>query len=90
MEYERKVGGPLADGSSRPGADVQLERVMAFGTVTIISSDPKTGGAREANVAEMLLVRGLASLVRHRRCAPLSCTKMAAGLYCSIHISTSQ
>lgn len=70
MEYERKVGSPLADGAVRPGADVQPERVMAFGTVTLSSSDPKTGGAREANVAEMLLVRGLASVVRHRRCAP--------------------
>ena len=71
MEYERKVGGPLADAAAgRPAADAPPERLMAFGTVMLPGSDPKTGAQRDANVAEMLLVRGLASVVRHRRCPP--------------------
>ena len=72
MEYERKVGGPLAEAAARPGADVQPERIMAFGTVSISSDEAAVGGAKEANIAEMLLMRGLASVVRHRRCALLS------------------
>lgn len=71
MEYERKVGGPLAEGAGR-GGEVQPERIMSFGTVTISTSDPKTGTSRDSNIAEMLLVRGLASVVRHRRYAHAS------------------
>ena len=72
MEYERQVGGAAAatDGTpALPAAAAQPQRTMSFGTVLLQTTDPKTGAARDANVAEMLLVRGLASVVRHRTCA---------------------
>jgi hypothetical protein len=72
MEYERAVGGAAAagaDGAAPPVAAAQPQRLMSFGTVTLKLTDPKTGAERDANVAEMLLVRGLASVARHRMCA---------------------
>ena len=74
MEYERQVGGTaVADGApAPPAAAAQPQRTMSFGTVTLQTTDAKTGSARDANVAEMLLVRGLASVVRHRTCAPIA------------------
>ncbi|KAL4429360.1 hypothetical protein ABPG77_005134 [Micractinium sp. CCAP 211/92] len=61
MEYNRKVT-PLGEGGApgKPGD----ERTMAFGTVTITEG---SGADQKANnVAELLLVRGLAQVVRHR------------------------
>ena len=55
MEYTRKIGG--APGAAGPPSG--QERTMAFATVTCDSADPP-------NVAEMLLARGLAGIVRHR------------------------
>ena len=74
MEYERAVGGAVpaaADGAAPPpsAAAAQPQRMMSFGTVTLKMTDGKTGAERDANVAEMLLVRGLANVARHRMCA---------------------
>ena len=72
MEYERAVGGAAAagaDGAVPPVGAAQQQRLMSFGTVTLKLTDTKTGAERDANVAEMLLVRGLASVARHRMCA---------------------
>ncbi len=83
MEYERQVGGApaAADGApAPPAAAAQPQRTMSFGTVTLQTTDPKTGAARDANVAEMLLVRGLAAVVRHRTCALSAATIVAAFL----------
>ena len=75
MEYERQVGGAAAaaDGAPVPPAAAALpQRTMSFGTVMLKTTDAKTGAARDANVAEMLLVRGLASVVRHRTCGVIA------------------
>ncbi len=84
MEYERQVGGAPAAADSAPAppaaAAVQPQRTMSFGTVTLQTTDPKTGAARDANVAEMLLVRGLAAVVRHRTCALSAAPIVAARL----------
>ncbi|CAN4088652.1 unnamed protein product [Withania somnifera] len=72
MEYSRKVS--MADGPTAPasGAD---SRVMDFGTVFLVSKDgdgalpaPPSGGNQLAgvNVAELLVARGYATVVRHR------------------------
>ncbi|XP_015069758.1 ribonuclease TUDOR 1 [Solanum pennellii] len=72
MEYSRKVG--MADGPAAPtsGAD---SRVMDFGTVFLASKDgddaspaPSATGSQLAgvNVAELLVARGFATVVRHR------------------------
>ncbi|CAN4086531.1 unnamed protein product [Withania somnifera] len=72
MEYSRKVS--MADGPAAPvnGAD---SRVMDFGTVFLASKDgddasaaPSAVGSQLAgvNVAELLVARGLATVVRHR------------------------
>ena len=56
LEYTRKV--PV-----QPGSDET--RMMSLGTVTI-SEKSKTGETKINNVAELLLIRGLAQTVRHR------------------------
>ncbi|KAL3375145.1 hypothetical protein AABB24_006579 [Solanum stoloniferum] len=72
MEYSRKVG--MADGPAAPtsGAD---SKVMDFGTVFLESKDgddaspaPSAAGNQLAgvNVAELLVARGFATVVRHR------------------------
>ena len=60
MEYTRKI--PI--GAVTPGQEPTQFRVLSFGTVT---TEEKTGGIKKAvNLAEMLLVRGLAATVKHR------------------------
>ncbi|KAM3380515.1 ribonuclease TUDOR 1 [Capsicum galapagoense] len=72
MEYSRKVS--MADGPAAPtsGAD---SRVMDFGTVFLASKDgddatptPSAAGNQlpGVNVAELLVARGFATVVRHR------------------------
>ncbi|KAF3629235.1 hypothetical protein FXO38_06792 [Capsicum annuum] len=72
MEYSRKVS--MADGPAAPasGAD---SRVMDFGTVFLASKDgdgaappPSAAGNQlpGMNVAELLVARGFATVVRHR------------------------
>lgn len=71
MEYSRKV--PVADGTAAaPGADA---RVMDFGSVFLLSpakgdepAAPSAAGNQPAgvNIAELLVARGLATVVRHR------------------------
>lgn len=60
MEYTRKV--PAGGAAAAAGGE---ERVMSFGTVTI-EERGKEGEVKVNNVAELLLVRGLAAVVRHR------------------------
>lgn len=62
MEYTRKV--PVGGAAAGPGAE---ERVMSFGTVTVTEKGKDVaGGDKVNNVAELLLVRGLAQVVKHR------------------------
>ena len=65
MEYTRKV--PAMPGSTAGGGTAGEERAMAFATVTVSEGG---GGAGEEervnNVAELLLVRGLAQVIKHR------------------------
>lgn len=65
MEYSRKVSP--ADGTST--ASGPPDRVMDFGTVFLVNSS-KEGDTAAAtpgtNIAELLLARGLAKIVRHR------------------------
>ncbi|KAI3435969.1 hypothetical protein D9Q98_002027 [Chlorella vulgaris] len=60
MEYNRKVTPMVGEGPGRPGD----ERTMSFGTVTI--NEGSGADQKVNNVAELLLVRGLAQVVRHR------------------------
>ena len=66
LEYNRKTGGPLA-GAPASAGDAP-ERTLDFGTVTFAADGAKSAG----NVAEQLLIRGLATVTKHRRCARLS------------------
>lgn len=73
MEYSRKIA--LGDGTAPAAAD---SRVMDFGSVFLVSPSkgdgddvaavPSTAGGQQAgfNVAEMLVARGFARVVRHR------------------------
>lgn len=73
LEYSRKMGGvgsigqdgkPVtATSAAATGGD---EKVMKFGTVTVQETHDKTGEAKSNNIAELLLVRGLAQVVKHR------------------------
>ncbi|KAL8497345.1 hypothetical protein ACS0TY_020872 [Phlomoides rotata] len=70
MEYSRKVG--LADGGAAPSVAADT-RVMDFGSVFLINP-PKDGEVAAAgagsqtgvNIAELLVARGYATVVRHR------------------------
>lgn len=61
MDYTKKV--PV--GGATPASQKQEERSMAFGTIQILEKT-KEGEQKMNNVAELLLVRGLAQTVRHR------------------------
>ncbi|KAK9813035.1 hypothetical protein WJX72_007851 [[Myrmecia] bisecta] len=64
MEYTRKLqAAPGAEAAA--AANGAADRTMAFGSVTITEKD-KAGQSRTNNVAELLLVRGLAKVVNHR------------------------
>ncbi|XP_009775764.1 ribonuclease TUDOR 1 [Nicotiana sylvestris] len=72
MEYSRKVG--MADGPGAPASGTD-SRVMDFGSVFLASKDgddaspaPSAAGNQLAgvNVAELLVGRGFATVVRHR------------------------
>ncbi|OIT04627.1 PREDICTED: ribonuclease TUDOR 1-like [Nicotiana attenuata] len=72
MEYSRKVG--MADGPGAPASGTD-SRVMDFGSVFLASKDgddaspaPSAAGNQLAgvNVAELLVSRGFATVVRHR------------------------
>nr|XP_016496518.1 PREDICTED: staphylococcal nuclease domain-containing protein 1-like [Nicotiana tabacum] len=72
MEYSRKVG--MADGPGAPASGTD-SRVMDFGSVFLASKDgddaspaPSASGNQLAgvNVAELLVGRGFATVVRHR------------------------
>ncbi|CAN4086533.1 unnamed protein product [Withania somnifera] len=74
MEYSRKVS--MADGPAAPaGGALPESRVMDFGTVFLVSKDgdgalPAPSAADNqlagVNVAELLVARGYATVVRHR------------------------
>ena len=59
MDYSRKI--PAAPTSTQSNTE---ERIMNFGTVQI--TEKSKDGEKVNNVAELLLVRGLATTVRHR------------------------
>ena len=76
MEYSRKIGA--MDGPIPVPATAGLDRTMDFGSVFLVSV-PKgeaadttlpalavAGAPQGTNVAEMLVVRGFATVVRHR------------------------
>lgn len=65
MEYTRKV--PVVAGGGAGGGATE-DKLMAFGTVTIAEKAAPGGqdDAKVNNVAELLLVRGLAQVVKHR------------------------
>ncbi len=67
MEFTRTTGGPLAAAGQPTAADTP-ERTLSFGTVTHASE----GAKNAANVAELLLFRGLATVSKHRSCALLT------------------
>lgn len=62
MEYTREIPPPTDEATGKPVEGAQA-KTLEFGTVKL-----PTGGAggEGANVAEMLLVRGLATCVKHR------------------------
>ena len=65
MEYSRKIGGGNeGDGAASVGG----ERTLDFGTVKLPAEKNKEGegGVDQLNLAEMLVLRGLASVIRHR------------------------
>lgn len=61
LEYDRKTGGSLVPGAPPSSSDAP-ERTMSFGTVTYTPAGAKTS----VNVAEILLSRGLGTVVQHR------------------------
>ncbi|KAJ0536778.1 putative micrococcal nuclease [Helianthus annuus] len=75
MEYSRKV--PLADGSVAPAGPTD-SRVMGFGSVFLLSqgkeredvpsTTPATAAGQQpgVNVAELIIARGLGTVIRHR------------------------
>lgn len=60
LEFTRTTGGPMA--GAQPSAADAPERTLSFGTVTHTAEGAKAG----ANVAELLLLRGLATVSKHR------------------------
>jgi len=60
MEYTRKV--PAAVGATAGPASE--DRIMSFGTVTIFEKSGTEN--KENNIAELLLMRGLAQVIKHR------------------------
>ncbi|URE46438.1 Staphylococcal nuclease domain-containing protein [Musa troglodytarum] len=70
MEYSRKVGVP--DGPSTVVSSSADSRVMDFGSVFLVKSEndeassPSVNQPGVTNVAEMVVSRGFATLVRHR------------------------
>ena len=60
LEFTRTVGGAAA-GQPASAGDAP-ERTLSFGTVTHTTEGAKSG----ANVAELLLLRGLATVSKHR------------------------
>ncbi|CAL9178588.1 unnamed protein product [Musa hybrid cultivar] len=70
MEYSRKVG--VADGPSTVVSSSADSRVMDFGSVFLVKSEndetssPSVNQPGVTNVAEMVVSRGFATLVRHR------------------------
>jgi staphylococcal nuclease domain-containing protein 1 len=75
MEYSRKVG--MTDGPTPGPANPGSDRTMDFGSVFLVSAPkaeaadttsalPVSGQPQGVNVAEMLVVRGFATVVRHR------------------------
>jgi hypothetical protein len=60
LEFTRNVGGAAA-GQPAAAGDAP-ERTLSFGTVTHTTEGAKSG----ANVAELLLLRGLATVSKHR------------------------
>lgn len=75
MEYSRKIGGgegggeggaAAAGGSGGAGAAGGAERTLDFGSVMLSADKKAEGGVDQLNVAEMLVLRGLASVIRHR------------------------
>ena len=66
MEYTRTVGGaPKAAEDGAPAKPAGPERTLEFGTV-YIQGRGEGGQPADLNVAEMLLVRGLGTAVKHR------------------------
>ncbi|DBB17861.1 hypothetical protein WJX82_005615 [Trebouxia sp. C0006] len=67
MEYNRQVavGGAVAAEAAKAKGTTADQRDMAFATVTLAEKD-NNGQQKSSNVAELLLVRGLAQIVRHR------------------------
>lgn len=71
MEYSRKVG--LVDGAGAPAGSGDT-RVMDFGSVFLVNpakdgDDATTGAGTQStgvNIAELLVARGFATVVRHR------------------------
>lgn len=74
MEYSRKVG---ADGSMPGPANPGSDRTMDFGSVFLVAAPkaeaadttsalPVSGQPQGVNIAEMIVVRGFATVVRHR------------------------
>ncbi|XP_076893622.1 ribonuclease TUDOR 2-like [Bidens hawaiensis] len=75
MEYSRKV--PLVDGSAAPAGPGD-SRVMGFGSVFLLSqgkeredvsaTTPATAASQQpgVNVAELIIARGLGTVIRHR------------------------
>lgn len=69
MEYSRKVGA--ADGSNGAVPNPVDSRVMDFGSVFLVKSGADDNSSASANqpgmnVAEMVVSRGFATVVRHR------------------------
>lgn len=60
LEFTRNTGGPAA-GAQASSSDAP-ERTLSFGTVMHKAEGAKAG----ANVAELLLLRGLATVSKHR------------------------
>lgn len=67
MEYSRKVG--MADGPNTAVSSSTDTRVMDFGSVFIVKSEGEETSSTSPggmNVAEMVVSRGFATVVRHR------------------------
>ncbi|KAL0028628.1 hypothetical protein WJX79_006551, partial [Trebouxia sp. C0005] len=65
QEMEVAVGGAVAAEAAKAKGTTADQRDMAFATVTLAEKD-NNGQQKSSNVAELLLVRGLAQIVRHR------------------------
>ena len=65
MEYNRKIPSTTPASASTTTTTDENNRVMSFGTVTITEKS-QGGEVKVNNVAELLLVRGFAQVVKHR------------------------